>query len=114
MSIIQRGRRFHYRFMVDGVVYSGLCNVPAVPGNATPEQIAELRTAAEKFEADEKNGVTQNLHKLREKDKEVRMNKSVVALIENYKFELSPATSRTLVSPISFKAASCSAPFRMA
>lgn len=89
MSIIQRGRRFHYRFMVDGVVYSGPCNVPAVPGNATPEQIAELRAAAEKFEADEKNAVTQNLHKLQEKDKEIRMNKSVVALIENYKFELS-------------------------
>lgn len=88
MTVALRGRRFHYRFMVEGTIYSGPCPVRGVAKDDSPAQIETLRKQAVAFEQAEREKITQHLNKLRETDREVRMNKSVVALIENYKFEL--------------------------
>ena len=89
MCVVLRGRKFHYRFVMRGKEYSGPCCVQAVPEGASPKEIEALKKEAKKFEDAEKEKVSQFLHKMDETEKEVRMNKSVTALIENYKFELS-------------------------
>jgi integrase len=83
-----RGSKFHYRFQIEGKNYSGVFDEP-VPENATPRQIESLRQKAIAFEKTARTQVVQDLCNLKEKEREIRQNKSVVALVENYKFELS-------------------------
>lgn len=70
MPVVKRGERFHYRFMVRGVSYSGPCT-----GCVTQSQ-------AEKFETEKRRFV------LRQSEA-IRTNKTVTALVENYRKELS-------------------------
>lgn len=88
MSVTLRGSKFHYRFQFEGKNYSGVCNVGIVPENATPRQIEALRQKALAAEKAVKDQLVQDLCNLKEKEREIRQNKSVVALIENYRFEL--------------------------
>lgn len=88
MSVTLRGSKFHYRFQLEGKNYSGVCNVGPVPENATARQIEALRQKAIAAEKAAKEQFVQDLCNLKEKEREIRQNKSVVALVENYKFEL--------------------------
>lgn len=88
MSVLLRNRKFHYRFRIEGKDYSGVLPVEPLPENASARVIAAAKTAAEKAENAIKSEIVLNLCKLREKEREIRQNKSVVALVENYKFEL--------------------------
>lgn len=88
MSVTLRGRIFHYRFRIKGKDYSGPCHVQKVPKEATPAEIEAIKKAAVQFENAERERIVQELRRLEEADREIRMNKSVVALVENYKFEL--------------------------
>lgn len=65
MSVMLRGKKFHYRFMVDGVSYSGVC------------EGCGSRQEAEALEA-----------QIRERSADIRRNKTVRALIDNYRYEL--------------------------
>jgi integrase len=88
MSVKLRGSKFHYRFQLEGKNYSGVCNVEPVPENATKRQIEAIRQKAVTAEKAIKDQFVQDLCNLKEKEREIRQNKSVVALIENYKMEL--------------------------
>lgn len=88
MSVTLRGSRFHYRFQLEGKSYSGVCVVGSLCEPTKPSQIEALRQKALAFELDVKNKIVQDLCNLKEKEREIRQNKSVVALVENYKFEL--------------------------
>ncbi len=87
MSVYLRGKKFHYRFQIEGEKYSGSCPV-TLSSSPSNKEIAAAKKEAEKFEKAEKERVVQFLCNLKEKEREIRQNKSVVALVENYKFEL--------------------------
>lgn len=87
MSVYLRGKKFHYRFQIEGEKYSGSCPL-TLPSSPSSKEIAAAKKEAEKFEKAEKERVVQFLCNLKEKEREIRQNKSVVALVENYKFEL--------------------------
>lgn len=88
MSVLLRNRKFHYRFLIRGKDYHGSLPVDPLPENATKREIAVARQAAEKAEAAIKSEIVRNLCELEKAEREIRTNKSVVALVENYKFEL--------------------------
>lgn len=88
MSIKIRGRKFQYRFMIAGIDYSGTYNGCRIPENASPKEIAVLKKQAEKFEAEEVARISRQINELKEVERDIRKNKSVIALIENYKYEL--------------------------
>lgn len=88
MSIVIRGNKFHYRFQIGGKRYTGPCAVPPIPEKATAKEIAALRKLAVAAEAEAKQKKEAELNELAEAEREIRKNKSVVALVENYKFEL--------------------------
>ena len=95
MSVYLRGRKFHYRFQIEGEKYHGVC--PAtLSNNPSSKEIAAAKKDSEKFEQSEKERVAQFLRSLKEKEQEIRQNKSVVALIENYKMELTGGRQITL------------------
>ena len=73
MSVLLRGKKFHYRFMVAGKICSGVCE-----GCATQKQ-------AEAFEA-----------KIRRESLNVRRHRTVRALIEDYRCELTGSTPISL------------------
>ena len=95
MSVIIRGKKFHYRFTFKGTSHSGPCPVPCIPEGATPKDIENLRKEAVRYETQLRENLAENLRVLAEKDKEIRLNKSVLALVENYKFELTGGTRVT-------------------
>ena len=92
MSITIRGNKFHYRFQIGGKRYTGPCAVPPIPENATAKEIAALRKLAVAAEADAKQKKEAELNELAEVEREIRKNKTVVALVENYKMELTGGT----------------------
>ena len=87
MSVSLRGRKFHYRFQIEGEKYHGVCPI-TLSSSPSNKEIAAAKKEAEAFEKAEKERVVQFLCNLKEKEREIRQNKSVVALIENYKMEL--------------------------
>lgn len=87
MSVSLRGRKFHYRFQIEGEKYNGVCPI-TLSSSPSNKEIAAAKKEAEAFEKSEKERVVQFLCNLKEKEREIRQNKSVVALIENYKMEL--------------------------
>lgn len=89
MCITLRGKKFHYRFQFQGADYSGVCEGCEIPPDASPKDVAALRKKAVQFETNEKSRVAREVKEKADIEKEIRKNKSVVALIENYKFELS-------------------------
>lgn len=80
MSTYRRGSKFHYRFRIDGTDYSGPCpesDVPRIPEGASDREVKALQKKADAYET-----------RLRAEADNVRKNKTVVALVENYKYEL--------------------------
>ena len=54
MSTKIRSKKFHYRFMVAGVSYSGICKGCEIPPGASAREIVALKKHAEYFEASER------------------------------------------------------------
>ena len=77
MSVQMRGAKWHYRFMIAGTIHSGVCSG------------CINFTQAEKYEAEMRRFVTKS-------EEDVRRNKTVTALVENYRKELSGGTDITL------------------
>lgn len=88
MSVKIRSGKFHYRFMVAGISYSGICNGCEIPRDASVREIAAIRKRAEQIEAAERARIIREKEELKEVDRDVRRNKTVIALVENYKYEL--------------------------
>lgn len=77
MSVQLRGKKYHYRFRLKEHRFSGVCE------NCTTEKDAlkfEEQVYAEKLKEYEA---------LQREKKRIRQNKTIVALVENYKLELS-------------------------
>lgn len=88
MCVYLRGKKFHYRFQVQGADYSGVCADCEVFPGMNQREIAAVRKRAVQFEADEKSRLAKEAKDLADTEKEIRKNKSVRALVENYKYEL--------------------------
>lgn len=88
MSIKLRGRKFHYRFQYQGANYSGVCTGCEVSPDMDQKAIAAVRKKAAQFEENEKLRVSRESEELISTEREIRRNRSVVALVENYKYEL--------------------------
>lgn len=77
MSVFKRGKNFHYRFMLAGKTFSGPCvgcsNI----------------TQAAKFETEQRRIAQENRAALKQAEEDIRKNKTVKALVENYRRELS-------------------------
>lgn len=72
-----RGSRFHYRFLRDGKSYYGPCPGCDIPAGARARDISEIKKRAAAYEKS-----------VRETVEDVRSNRTIVALVENYKREL--------------------------
>lgn len=88
MSVMLRGNKFHYRFRWQGQDYTGPCSIDRIPKGATAKVVADFRKKALEFESQMKERVSRETIELADKEREIRMNKTVTALVENYKFEL--------------------------
>ena len=96
MSVTIRGRKFHYRFQFRGNSYSGVCNFCAIPPGATDGEIVALRKKALAFEAEQKMRLEKEAGEQKEIERDIRKNKTVQALVENYKYELTGGKPITL------------------
>lgn len=88
MSIYLRGKKFHYRFQLQGADYSGVCVGCEVFPDMNQRELAAARKKAMQFEADEKFRIAKESKDRIDTEREIRKNKSVRALVENYKYEL--------------------------
>ena len=88
MSIHIRNDKFHYRFHINGVNYSGVCPGCGIRPDMSPKELAALRRKAMQHETAERERAEREATERRNAEQEIRKNKSVVALIENYKYEL--------------------------
>lgn len=77
MSVFKRGTNWHYRFMVAGTIHSGPCT-----GCTNFTQAAKFETAKRAEAAADKA-------QMEETEKDIRRNRTVKALVENYRRELS-------------------------
>ena len=77
MTTYLRGSRFHYRFRLLGKDYSGVCPGCDLPLGATTRDAEAARKKAVAFEA-----------QVRREAEDIRKNKTVAALVENYRYEL--------------------------
>ena len=77
MSVLKRGDHWHYRFMLAGTIHSGPCTG------------CTNFTQASKFEAAKRKEAAEERERLEETEKDIRRNRTVKALVENYRRELS-------------------------
>ena len=96
MSIMLRGSKYHYRFRMNGVDHSGVCLGCEIPSVASPREILSIEKKAKQFEAEVKLSVTQEISQTQQAEAEIRKNKTVRALVENYKYELTGGKPVTL------------------
>lgn len=88
MSVMLRGNKFHYRFKLNGKDYSGVCTGCEVPKNSSPKAIAAIEKKARQIEMECRTKVTQEIAERENAEAEIRKNRTVRALVENYKYEL--------------------------
>lgn len=88
MSVMLRGNKFHYRFKLNGKDYSGVCTGCEVPKNSSPKVIAAIEKKARQIEMECRTKVTQEIAERENAEAEIRKNRTVRALVENYKYEL--------------------------
>ena len=88
MSVQLRGKKFHYRFQLQGIGYSGVCPGCEVFPEMNAKEVAAVRKRAMQFEAAEKSRVIKESRERNETEREIRRNKTVRALVENYRYEL--------------------------
>ncbi len=96
MSVVIRGRKFHYRFQLRRKEYSGPCEGCDVPSDAQTREINAIRKKALEIESAEKSRPVQEAQEQIELERDVRKSKSVQALVENYKYELTGGKPITL------------------
>ena len=84
MSVTLRGSRFHYRFQFEGKSYSGVC----CGCDVRSLDHAKAKRLAEAFEASVRERLIHEEAERKELENDVRKNKTVTALIENYRYEL--------------------------
>ena len=96
MSIILRGNKFHYRFRLNGEDFSGPCPGCEVEKGLNGRALEAVRARALREEAKARACVTQKIEERKKIEEEVRRNKSVRALVENYKYELTGGSPITL------------------
>lgn len=89
MAILLRGRKYHYRFRQDGKNYSGACLGCEVPPDASPKIIASIEKKALEYEAAVRERARETSEEIKSEEENIRKNKTVRALLENYRFELS-------------------------
>lgn len=89
MAILLRGRKYHYRFRQDGKNYSGACLGCEVPPDASPKIIASIEKKALEYEAAVRERARETSEEIKFEEENIRKNKTVRALLENYRFELS-------------------------
>ena len=77
MSVLKRGERWHYRFMLAGTIHSGPCTG------------CTNFTQASKYEAAKRAEAAEDKTRLEEAERNIRHNRTVRALVENYRQELS-------------------------
>lgn len=77
MSVLKRGDHWHYRFMLAGTIHSGPCTG------------CTNFTQASKFEAAKRKEAAEEREQIEETEKDIRRNRTVKALVENYRRELS-------------------------
>lgn len=77
MSVKLRGKRWHYRFMFAGKDYSGPCLG------------CETRAQAVEYEASKRREAENAVEELKQVEADIRKNRTVAALVENYRLELS-------------------------
>lgn len=88
MGIQIRGKKFHYRFQFQGINYSGVCVGCETSPEMGARELAAVRKRASQFEENEKARLTRESKEQVEAEREIRKNRTVRALVENYKFEL--------------------------
>lgn len=88
MGVSLRGKKFHYRFQLQGIGYSGVCEGCEIPENSSQKEIGALRRKALAFEAGRKAQVQREKQEQEQLERDVRRNRTVRALVENYRYEL--------------------------
>lgn len=88
MSVTIRGTKFHYRFRLHGRDYSGPCPGIIIPENAGVREISALRKRAASFEAEIRLQAEKDVADRAHLEEDVRKNRTVRALVENYRYEL--------------------------
>lgn len=88
MGVTIRGTKFHYRFRLHGQEYSGPCPGITVPQTAKAGEISVLRRRAVSYEAGVRLQAEKELAEKARQDEEIRRNRTVRALVENYRYEL--------------------------
>lgn len=79
MAVMERGKRWHYRFRMHGKDYSGPC------------PLCNTKKEAQAFEAEIRIKVENADRDVKAAEIDVRKNKSIIALVENYRRELTGA-----------------------
>lgn len=105
MSIILRGSKFHYRFRLNGRDFSGPCPGCEVSKEMNEKAFESVRAKALREEAKARACVTQKIESQKKLEEEVRRNRSVRALVENYKYELTGGSPITLFEAFPLAAA---------
>lgn len=88
MGVQIRGKKFHYRFRLDGVDHSGACPGCEIPDGATAREIASIKKAALRFEAEEKARAEKAAIERKNTEAEIKHHKTVRALVEDYRYIL--------------------------
>lgn len=88
MGVSIRGKKFHYRFQFQGQDYSGVCIGCEIPENASAKEIGVVRKKAVAFEKDQKDRTVRDAREREQVERDIRKNRTVRALVENYRYEL--------------------------
>jgi integrase len=88
MSISLRGTKYHYRFQISGKSYSGTCLGCEISDVMTAQEKSAIKRKAAKYELDAKEKAQQELREIAQAESDIRRNKTVRALVENYRYEL--------------------------
>ena len=88
MGVSIRGKKFHYRFRLHGKDYSGVCAGCDIPENASEKEIGAMRKKALAFEKDQKERAVRDAREREQVEHDIRKNRTVRALVENYRYEL--------------------------
>ena len=88
MGVSIRGKKFHYRFQFQGQDYSGVCIGCEIPENASAKEIGVVRKKAVAFEKEQKDRIARDVREREQVERDIRKNRTVRALVENYRYEL--------------------------
>ena len=100
MSVTLRGKKFHFRFQISGTDYHGVCDGCTVSENASPKEIAVARAKALRYEEGERARVRAELAEQKSIEADIRKNRTVRALVENYRYELTGGAPLPLADAI--------------